>query len=104
MFTYVPFADFRSSSSQFVPLRVMRACLRETAGCVSTIEHVRSRPTITSPLTAVLTDGYVLEADVPIPLDELIHPRVEPEIVFVMGPDGTPERYTQNNNFLRRIR
>ena len=26
------------------------------------------------------------------------------EIVFVMGPDGTPERYTQNNNFLRRIR
>ena len=26
------------------------------------------------------------------------------EIVFVMGPDGKPERYTYNNNFLRRIR
>ncbi|WP_062992673.1 2-keto-4-pentenoate hydratase [Nocardia anaemiae] len=45
----------------------------------------QERMGITSPLTAVLTDGYVLAADVPIPLDELIHPRVEPEIVFVMG-------------------
>ncbi|WP_067678989.1 2-keto-4-pentenoate hydratase [Nocardia miyunensis] len=45
----------------------------------------QARMGITSPLTAVLTDGYVLEADVPIPLDALIHPRVEPEIVFVMG-------------------
>ena len=45
----------------------------------------QERMGITSPLTAVLTDGYVLEADVPIPLGELIHPRVEPEIVFVMG-------------------
>lgn len=45
----------------------------------------QERMGITSPLTAVLTDGYVLEADVPIPLAELIHPRVEPEIVFVMG-------------------
>ncbi len=26
------------------------------------------------------------------------------EIVFVMGPDGKPTRYTQHNNFLRRIR
>jgi len=45
----------------------------------------QERMGITSPLTAVLTDGYVLEADVPIPLHEIIHPRVEPEIVFVMG-------------------
>lgn len=45
----------------------------------------QERMGISSPLTAVLTDGHVLEADVPIPLDELIHPRVEPEIVFVMG-------------------
>jgi hypothetical protein len=26
------------------------------------------------------------------------------EIVFVMGPDGKPERFTQHNNFLRRVR
>ncbi|MEU0507695.1 fumarylacetoacetate hydrolase family protein [Amycolatopsis sp. NPDC006125] len=45
----------------------------------------QERMGIDSPLTAVLTDGYVLAADEPIPLDQLIHPRVEPEIVFVMG-------------------
>jgi CubicO group peptidase (beta-lactamase class C family) len=26
------------------------------------------------------------------------------EIVFVLGPDGKPTRYTQHNNFLRRVR
>ncbi|MEV7649123.1 fumarylacetoacetate hydrolase family protein [Arthrobacter sp. NPDC089319] len=45
----------------------------------------QQRMGIDSPLTAVITDGMVLEADVPIPLDDLIHPRIEPEIVFVMG-------------------
>jgi 2-oxo-3-hexenedioate decarboxylase len=39
---------------------------------------------IDSPLTAVITDKMVLEAGVPIPMDELIHPKIEPEIVFVM--------------------
>jgi 2-oxo-3-hexenedioate decarboxylase len=45
----------------------------------------QQRMGITSPLTAWLTDGMVLEAGAPIPTDELIHPRVEPEIVFVLG-------------------
>jgi 2-oxo-3-hexenedioate decarboxylase len=45
----------------------------------------QQRMGIDSPLTAVITDKMVLEAGVPIALDELIHPRVEPEIVFVMG-------------------
>jgi len=45
----------------------------------------QQRMGITSPLTAWLTDGMVLEAGVPIPTAELIHPRVEPEIVFVLG-------------------
>jgi 2-oxo-3-hexenedioate decarboxylase len=40
---------------------------------------------ISSPLTAVLFESYILNADVPIPLDTLIQPRIEPEIVFVMG-------------------
>ncbi|UBH07175.1 4-oxalocrotonate decarboxylase [Leucobacter sp. Psy1] len=44
----------------------------------------QERMGISSPLTAVLTDGYILPADVPIPMSELIHPRIEPEIVFVM--------------------
>jgi 2-oxo-3-hexenedioate decarboxylase len=37
------------------------------------------------PLIAWLTDAMVLPAGVPVPQDRLIHPRVEPEIVFVMG-------------------
>ncbi|MBT2268968.1 2-keto-4-pentenoate hydratase [Rhodococcus erythropolis] len=45
----------------------------------------QQRMGISSPLTAWLTDGMVLEAGVPIPTEKLIHPRVEPEIVFVMG-------------------
>ncbi|WP_310408419.1 2-keto-4-pentenoate hydratase [Nocardia kruczakiae] len=45
----------------------------------------QQRMGISSPLTAWLTDGMVLEAGVPIPTAELIHPRVEPEIVFVLG-------------------
>lgn len=45
----------------------------------------QQRMGIDSPLTAVLLESYILPADVPIPLDELIQPRVEPEIVFVMG-------------------
>lgn len=47
----------------------------------------QERMGITSPLTAVLTDGYILPADAPISLDELIHPRIEPEIIFVMKED-----------------
>ncbi|QXJ22612.1 fumarylacetoacetate hydrolase family protein [Actinomadura graeca] len=37
------------------------------------------------PVTAWLTDAMALPAAVPLPWDRLIHPRVEPEIVFVMG-------------------
>jgi 2-oxo-3-hexenedioate decarboxylase len=40
---------------------------------------------VTSPLTGFLTDAMVLPAGEPVPQDELIHPRVEPEIVFVLG-------------------
>lgn len=42
------------------------------------------RMNVTSPLTAWLTDAMVLPAGDPVPQDRLIHPRVEPEIVFVM--------------------
>lgn len=44
----------------------------------------QARMGITSPLTAVLLESYILNGDVVIPLDKLIQPRVEPEIVFVM--------------------
>lgn len=37
------------------------------------------------PLVAWLTDAMVLPAGEPVPQGALIHPRVEPEIVFVMG-------------------
>ncbi|MFF2520927.1 2-keto-4-pentenoate hydratase [Streptomyces liangshanensis] len=40
---------------------------------------------ISSPLTGWLTDAMALPVDVPVPLGGLIHPRVEPEIVFVMA-------------------
>jgi 2-oxo-3-hexenedioate decarboxylase len=45
----------------------------------------QQRMGIASPLTAWLTDAMVLPAGAPVPQDELIHPRAEPEIVFVMG-------------------
>lgn len=44
----------------------------------------QQRMNIASPLVAWLTDAMVLPAGVPIPQQALIHPRLEPEIVFVM--------------------
>ncbi|WP_291052981.1 fumarylacetoacetate hydrolase family protein [Herbiconiux sp.] len=44
----------------------------------------QQRMGITSPLTGVLTDGMALTAGEPVPFGALIHPRIEPEIVFVM--------------------
>lgn len=40
---------------------------------------------VSTPLTAWLTDAMALPADAPLPRRRLIHPRIEPEIVFVMG-------------------
>ncbi|MBL7500614.1 2-keto-4-pentenoate hydratase [Frankia nepalensis] len=40
---------------------------------------------IDSPLTAWLTDAMALPAGAAVPQGRLIHPRVEPEIVFVLG-------------------
>jgi 2-oxo-3-hexenedioate decarboxylase len=37
------------------------------------------------PFVAWLTDAMVLPVGDPVPQDKLIHPRIEPEIVFVMG-------------------
>ncbi|MFM8896129.1 MAG: 2-keto-4-pentenoate hydratase [Actinomycetales bacterium] len=47
----------------------------------------QQRMNVHAPLTGWLTDAMVLPAGVPIPQDELIHPRAEPEIVFVLGDD-----------------
>lgn len=45
----------------------------------------QQRMGVSSPLVAWLTDAMVLPAGAPCPQDALIHPRAEPEIVFVMG-------------------
>ena len=45
----------------------------------------QQRMGISWPLTAWLTDAMVLPAGAPVPRDKLIHPRAEPEIVFVLG-------------------
>jgi 2-oxo-3-hexenedioate decarboxylase len=45
----------------------------------------QQRMNVVSPLVAWLTDAMVLPAGAPVPRDALIHPRVEPELVFVMG-------------------
>jgi 2-oxo-3-hexenedioate decarboxylase len=42
------------------------------------------RMSVSSPLVAWLTDAMVLPAGEPVPQSALIHPRAEPEIVFVM--------------------
>lgn len=56
----------------------------------------QQRMGISSPLTAVLLKSYVLEPGELLPLDRLIQPRVEPELVFTMkkklqGPGVTAE-------------
>lgn len=43
------------------------------------------RMNVDSPLVAWLTDAMILPVGDPVPQSRLIHPRIEPEIVFVMG-------------------
>ncbi|UED87895.1 2-keto-4-pentenoate hydratase [Streptomyces profundus] len=50
-----------------------------------TSEAKQRRMGIDSPLTGWLTDAMVLPVGEPVRMDEMIHPRVEPEIVFTMG-------------------
>lgn len=47
----------------------------------------QARMGIDSPLTAVITDRMQLDDGEPAPFDRLIHPRIEPEIVFVMATE-----------------
>jgi 2-oxo-3-hexenedioate decarboxylase len=42
---------------------------------------------VDEPIYAWLTDAMVQPADLPVSLGELIHPRVEPEIVFIMAEE-----------------
>jgi 2-oxo-3-hexenedioate decarboxylase len=64
-------------------------------GLTSKAKQVRMG--VDTPFVAWLTDAMVLQPGDPVPQDRLIHPRVEPEIVFVMGqrlegPGVTPEQ------------
>lgn len=57
----------------------------------------QERMGVDQPLVAWLTDAMVLNPGEPVPQDLLIHPRIEPEIVFVMrerleGPGVTAQR------------
>jgi 2-oxo-3-hexenedioate decarboxylase len=52
-------------------------------GLTSRAKQVRMG--IAAPLTAWLTDAMVVPAGEPAPQERLIHPRAEPEIVFVLG-------------------
>ncbi|HEX5512688.1 MAG TPA: fumarylacetoacetate hydrolase family protein [Actinomycetales bacterium] len=52
-----------------------------------TSEAKQKRMGVDAPLTAWLTDAMPIEAGEPAVMNELIHPRVEPEIVFVLGED-----------------
>lgn len=45
----------------------------------------QQRMGVETPVVAWLTDAMVLPAGDPVPQDMLIHPRIEPELVFVMG-------------------
>lgn len=45
----------------------------------------QQRMGVETPFVAWLTDAMVLPAGDPVPQDRLIHPRIEPELVFVMG-------------------
>lgn len=57
----------------------------------------QQRMGVDTPFVAWLTDAMMLPAGAPVPQDKLIHPRIEPEIVFVMkdrleGPGVTAEQ------------
>lgn len=45
----------------------------------------QQRMGVDMPFVAWLTDAMLLPTGLPVPQDRLIHPRIEPEIVFVMG-------------------
>ncbi len=45
----------------------------------------QERMGVAMPFVAWLTDAMLLPTGLPVPQDRLIHPRVEPEIVFTMG-------------------
>ncbi len=45
----------------------------------------QQRMGVDRPFVAWLTDAMLLPTGLPVPQDRLIHPRIEPEIVFVMG-------------------
>ena len=45
----------------------------------------QQRMGVDTPFVAWLTDAMVLPAGDPVPQNQLIHPRIEPELVFVMG-------------------
>lgn len=57
----------------------------------------QQRMGVDTPFVAWLTDAMEIQPGDPVPVDVLIHPRIEPEIVFVMaerleGPGVTAER------------
>ena len=47
---------------------------------------------VDAPLWGVVTSGMLSPFGVPIELSEFIHPRVEPEIAFVLARDARPRR------------
>lgn len=56
----------------------------------------QTRMGVDTPFVAWLTDAMALESGAPVPQERLIHPRIEPEIVFVMrdgleGPGVTAQ-------------
>jgi 2-oxo-3-hexenedioate decarboxylase len=74
--------------------RVQDELLRQRVACGERLVGIKlgltsvakqKRMGIDSPLTAWLTDAMQVTVDAPITLEELIHPRIEPEIVFVLA-------------------
>ncbi len=75
-----------------------------------TSEAKQKRMGVYAPFVAWLTDAMLLEAGKPVPQDKLIHPRIEPEIIFIMkdrleGPRSHPGvRDGRGRQGLRRLR
>ena len=65
-----------------------------------TSEGKRKQMNLDSPLYGELTDKMLIAAGQKIELDALIHPKIEPEIAFLIGHDleGTVSRETVLNN------
>lgn len=89
-----PFTDEWPSFNVEIAYRVQSRLIAKRTAAGSSVVGAKlgltslakqERMGISSPITGWLTDDMLLSQSSPLPIGSLIHPRIEPEIVFTMG-------------------